>query len=163
MRGGGQHEERKKETAKSASARREQSGAVKKVPVELLPAVRAERLALALNIALTAWTNRQGGKGAVGEGRTAVIHNPHGDTVGKLFIGRGKPQQFVGGPFKAVTELFQGIDGRGGLSSGNGTEISGADVAKLGSGLVGKPAGVTDGENGGGELLGEHDVSPLSV
>ena len=51
------------------------------------------------------------------------------NSEGQLFFGCFNAQEIIGGFIKADAELFQGIDGRGGFPSGDGTEISWAEIA----------------------------------
>lgn len=75
----------------------------------------------------------------------------------------GETQQCAGRMFKGNADLFKSIDGRHRLISGNGVEISGVEIADFRSSFVGQCPAVTDAENGGEKLLGEHGAPALSV
>ena len=140
-----------------------QRGVVKIIPAELLPTAVTEGLVFVLQIAMA---SRADGKGCAEmiEGKMlSVVSDLRSDAVGEFFIRRGKPQQFVGRTVERNAELFQRIDGRGGFAAGDGTKISGAEMAKFRGGFVGKITAAADAENGGRKFLGEHEEPSPSV
>ena len=142
---------------------RHQRGIVKAIPVELLTTAITERLVFALQIAMTAGTNRKGRVGMVEGNVLSVVRDLPGKTVGEFFIGGRETQQFIWRSVECSAELFQSIDGRGGFAAGDGAEIPGTEMAEFRGSFIGKITAVADAENGGGKFLGEHGEPSPSV
>ena len=136
---------------------------MKEVPAELLPTAIAESLLFAFHSGMTARTNRKDRAGTIAGKILSVMHDLHGDTVGKISICSGESQQFVGRSGKPNAELLQGIDSRSGFSARNGTEVSWTEAAEFRSGFVGKITTVAEPENRNRKILGEHGDSSPSV
>lgn len=136
---------------------------MKEIPTELLPAAITESLILTFHVGMTARANREDRVGIIKGKMLSVVHDLHGDTVGKFLVCSGESQQLIRCSVKSNADLLQCIDSRSSLSACNGTEVSWTKIAEFRSGFIGKITAVTDAENGGGKSLGEHGDSSPSV
>ena len=65
----------------------------------------------------------------------------------------GGDKQVVWGQIKTGTKFFKGNDSWCGLASGNGTKITGADGALLGTALIAEMINVSQLEDIGGKIV----------
>ena len=132
---------------------RHQGSVVKAIPAEFLTAAIAERLIFAFHIEMTTRANRKSEIGTIAKKMFSVVDDLQGKAIREFFVCGGEPQQLIRRLIQSDTELFQCIDCRGGFSARDGTEMTGAETAELGSGFVGKIVTITDTHNRGGKFL----------
>ena len=104
---------------------RHQRGIVKAIPAELLTTAITKRLIFALQIAMTAGTNRKGRRGMIAGRLLSVVSDMQSNAIREFFIGSGETQQFVGRSVECNAELFQGIDSGGRFCRGRWSRNSG--------------------------------------
>lgn len=138
-------------------------GVVVEVPEKLLTTLGTEALVFPFHTARAIWTDRKCCEVSIEKRIDTVVNHLRRHAESKFLLGGSESQQFVGRPLKGNTELFQCVDRRSRLPSGNGTEIPWAEIAKFRSSFVGEFPAVTDTENGGREFLGEHGGPSPSV
>ena len=116
---------------------------------------------LAFHSRMAARANREDRAGTIAGKMLPVMRDLHSNAIAKLFISSRESKQFIGRSIKPNAELLQGVDSWSGFSARNGTEVSWTEAAEFRSGFVGKITTVTEPENGGGKLLGEHGIPRL--
>ena len=124
----------------------------KALPVQTLAAAVAVRLELPLHGLSALRADGEGNEAACAL-EAAGFCDGHRDAIRELlWVGGGRDQQVVRRPVKADAELLQGQDARRSLSSGDLSEVSGAEFASFRGGFIAELIHAAQPEDGAGQI-----------